>query len=66
MGINIYIPDIYVKSTDTIYEVKSQYTYEIHLDDNLRKQEACLKTGHKFEFMILDRRTEEKKKLKAG
>ena len=63
---HMYIPDIYVKSTDTIYEVKSQYTYEIHLDDNLRKQEACLKAGHKFEFIILDKRTEEKKKLKAG
>lgn len=63
---HMYIPDIYIKSTDTIYEVKSQYTYEVHLDDNLRKQEVCLKAGHKFEFMILDRRTEEKKKLKAG
>jgi hypothetical protein len=47
-----YYPDFYIKSTNTIIEVKSAWTYENWKEKNLAKQKACLEQGFKFEFII--------------
>jgi len=47
-----YIPDIYIKSINTIIEVKSNWTYNINKDVNILKKEACLNQGFNFKFMI--------------
>lgn len=52
----IYLPDIYIKSEKKIIEVKSRYTYDIDVDKNQMKKEACLEMGMKFEFWIIDRK----------
>ena len=49
-----YFPDFYIKSTNTIIEVKSKYTYNASLEVNLLKQQACLDKGLNFKFMIID------------
>ena len=48
-----YYPDFYIKSTNTIYEVKSTWTYEKWKERNECKKQACLKKGHNFKFIIL-------------
>jgi len=48
-----YYPDFYIKSTNTIIEVKSQWTFDKWKDKNLAKQKACLQQGFNFEFIIL-------------
>ncbi|HRW22403.1 MAG TPA: hypothetical protein P5509_10555 [Bacteroidales bacterium] len=48
-----YFPDIYIKSTNTIIEVKSQWTFNKWKEKNLAKEQACLQQGFNFEFMIL-------------
>lgn len=47
-----YYPDIYIISENKIIEVKSQYTYEINIEINLAKQNACIKNGLDFIFEI--------------
>jgi hypothetical protein len=49
-----YYPDFYIKSTNTIIEVKSQWTFSKWKDKNLAKEQACLKQGFNFEFIIMD------------
>jgi len=48
-----YFPDFYIKSIDTIIEVKSEYTFNLHKEKNLAKEQACLKKGHNFIFKII-------------
>lgn len=48
-----YYPDIYIKSINTIIEVKSDWTFEHHKEKNLAKEKECLQLGFNFEFMIL-------------
>lgn len=48
-----YNPDIYVKTINMIIEVKSKWTYNVNLDSNLKKKQACENLGINFEFMIL-------------
>lgn len=50
----IYHPDIYVKSLNRIFEVKSKYTYTRGLKLNLAKKAACEAAGYKFTFLIMD------------
>lgn len=47
-----YYPDIYVKSENKIYEVKSEYTLKCNLHINKLKKQACLDAGLDFEFKI--------------
>jgi len=47
-----YFPDIFIKSINTIFEVKSQFTYKQKKKRNLLKMNACLEKGLKFEFLI--------------
>ncbi|HRW21443.1 MAG TPA: hypothetical protein P5509_05675 [Bacteroidales bacterium] len=48
-----YYPDFYIKSTNTIIEVKSQWTFDKWKEKNLAKQKACLEQGFNFKFIIL-------------
>jgi len=50
-----YYPDIYIISENKIIEVKSKYTYESDLDNNIAKMNATVLNGMSFEFMILDK-----------
>lgn len=52
-----YYLDFYVKSTNTVYEVKSTYTYNNELNKNLLKQYACINKGLNFEFLIIPKLT---------
>jgi hypothetical protein len=47
-----YYPDFYIKSTNTIIEVKSSYTYKMHESQNNAKKDACIQLGYNFEFKI--------------
>jgi hypothetical protein len=51
---HIYYPDIYIKSENKIYEVKSQFTYNIHKEINNLKEKSCIEKGLNFEFIILN------------
>jgi hypothetical protein len=50
--IHTYYPDFYIKSTNTVVEVKSSWTYNKELDKNISKRNACLCAGLNFCFMI--------------
>ena len=47
-----YFPDFYIKSTNTIIEVKSEWTYKKQEGKNKLKRQACLDKGLNFEFAI--------------
>lgn len=47
-----YYPDFYIKSTNTIIEVKSVWTYDKDLNKNLLKEKSCLDMSYNFEFKI--------------
>jgi hypothetical protein len=53
-----YYPDFYIKSTNTIIEVKSQYTYDNWQEKNELKKQVCLDNGFNFEFMIWNPKTQ--------
>lgn len=48
-----YFPDMYIKSIDTIVEVKSVYTYNLDLEKNYYKFKSTLKY-HNLHVMIYD------------
>jgi hypothetical protein len=52
-----YFCDIYVRSENLIIEVKSDYTYHIELDINNLKAKSCRDLGYKFEFWIIDQKS---------
>jgi hypothetical protein len=47
-----YFPDFYYEPKNLIIEVKSIYTYNLHLEKNLAKQKACIEQGYNFMFVI--------------
>jgi|UniRef100_A0A6C0JP22 hypothetical protein len=49
-----YYCDIYIPQTNTIYEVKSTWTYKNNIEVNLLKKQACIDAGFNFEFYIFD------------
>lgn len=49
-----YFPDIYVKSINKIIEVKSTWTYTLHLQTNTKKWQETTKCGYTMEFWIFD------------
>ncbi|MCK9575763.1 MAG: hypothetical protein M0R51_07365 [Clostridia bacterium] len=50
-----YYPDFYIKSINTIIEVKSNWTFKLHEEVNLLKEQACKNNGFNFEFIILEK-----------
>jgi hypothetical protein len=51
--VHTYFPDFYIKTTNTIIEVKSKWTFELHKEVNLLKEQACLNNGINFKFIII-------------
>jgi hypothetical protein len=49
-----YFPDFYTISNNTVYEVKSNYTYQTDLEINNLKRDSCLCSGFNFEFIIIN------------
>lgn len=49
-----YYPDFYIKSINTIIEVKSTWTYEKWRERNELKKQACEDLGFNFKFIILE------------
>ena len=49
-----YYCDAYIPKTNTIYEVKSTWTYKKDIDKNKIKQQACLDAGYNFEFYVFN------------
>lgn len=52
---SIYFPDIYIKSKNTIIEVKSEYTYNFSLEENKLKKDSVKSKGILFQFWIFTR-----------
>lgn len=52
----IYLPDIYIKSENKIIEVKSHWTYVLEIEKNKLKKKACVDSGIKFEFWIINKK----------
>jgi len=50
--IHTYYPDCFIKSINTIIEVKSQWTYDKWKEKNELKKQACLNAGFNFKFMF--------------
>lgn len=53
-----YYCDVYIPKTNTIYEVKSKWTYEKDVNRNKLKEQACLDTGYNFELFIFNKKGE--------
>ncbi len=49
-----YIPDIFVISLNTIYEVKSQYTMNLNVDLIGLKKQSIMDKGFNFEFLVFN------------
>ncbi|PCI28133.1 hypothetical protein COB55_04455 [Candidatus Wolfebacteria bacterium] len=47
-----YIPDIYIISENKLIEVKSTWTFDLHKERNLIKEQHCLDLGFNFEFVV--------------
>jgi hypothetical protein len=49
-----YYCDAYIKETNTIYEVKSTWTYKKDIEDIPLKRQACIDRGYLFELFVFD------------
>lgn len=49
---HIYFPDFYHMESNTIIEIKSNYTFKCNLKINLLKMEYTIKNGYNFLFII--------------
>ena len=47
-----YFPDVYIPKTNTIYEVKSEYTLNINLEINKLKFQAVKDAGYNFVLKV--------------
>jgi hypothetical protein len=46
-----YFPDFYYELLNLIIEIKSMYTYNLHLEQNIEKEKATIKNG--FNYIII-------------
>jgi hypothetical protein len=51
-----YFPDIFIKSINTIIEVKSTWTYNSKIDNIYEKENATKMAGYNYEIWIFDRK----------
>jgi hypothetical protein len=49
-----YYCDVYIPKINTIYEVKSTWTYKKDIEDIPFKKQACIDTGYLFELYVYD------------
>lgn len=50
----LYYPDIYIESDNKIIEVKSEYTYNLSINQNELKKNSVINKNINFEFWIFD------------
>lgn len=50
-----YYPDFYIPKNNIIVEVKSDYTYKVDLEINIRKKESTKKLGFNYLLLLFDR-----------
>jgi hypothetical protein len=50
-----YFPDFYIRSEKIVIEVKSEYTYQSMIEENLLKRDSVLSKGYQFNFWIMDK-----------
>jgi hypothetical protein len=48
-----YYPDIYIKSENRIIEVKSDFTYELDIERNIKKRISVVEKNINFNFLII-------------
>jgi uncharacterized protein YlaI len=48
----VYYPDFYLPKYNLIIEIKSQYTYNYDINQNISKKEGCINKGYNFLFII--------------
>lgn len=53
-----YHPDIYIPSENLLIEVKSKWTFELHHELNIKKFQASVMAGYKFEMWIYNKKEE--------
>lgn len=53
-----YYCDIYIPKTNTIYEVKSTWTYKKDIEDIPLKKQACIDGGYNFELFVYNEKGE--------
>lgn len=56
--------DFYIKSTNTLIDVKSQFTYDVEIEKNKAKKLAAEIQGFNYNFMIVLGKKNEKKTIK--
>jgi hypothetical protein len=49
-----YFPDIYIKSINTVIEVKSEYTFSKFTEVNSAKRQACIDAGFNFAYIVFN------------
>jgi hypothetical protein len=50
--IHSYMPDFYLSEFNLLIEIKSNYTWNLHLEKNLAKKDYSIKSGYNFLFII--------------
>lgn len=50
----VYFPDIYVEQQNLLIEVKSEYTFNMSREKNLKKQEAAKGAGYEHKIFIFE------------
>jgi hypothetical protein len=58
----IYFPDFYYENLNLIIEIKSDYTYKLHLEKNLAKEKFTKELGYNY-IIIKDKNYTEFEKL---
>jgi hypothetical protein len=48
-----YYPDIYIKSENRIIEVKSDFTYDLDIEKNIKKRNSVIERNINFNFLII-------------
>jgi len=51
-----YYCDVYIKKNNTIYEVKSLWTYNKGREELILKKQGCIDFGYKFELYVFDKK----------
>jgi hypothetical protein len=59
-----YYCDVYISKTNTIYEVKSTWTYKKGIDNIYLKKQACIDAGYIFKLYVYDQKGVKQDKIK--
>lgn len=51
-----YHPDIFIPSKNLLIEVKSDYTFKLNREINIKKLEACIDLGYDIQIWIYDKK----------